>query len=299
MYTVSERQRVLFVAQGTRPEQPFLTEADEREVEQLKPLVHWFREQLFIIHPDAPYVRLAVHADEDEGLRLFLEDILSNAGTGVDGLKVKSQLLSPDDEKLAQSLRESGSGNLGNAGVDIVFGRDGGSVRLNSENRSEVVTLLTTHRVREAKSIELELANESDGTVRLLNLAPALYFLFANPHPPLFVIDELDRSLHPLLTRMFLQRFLALGSGSPGQLICTTHDTNLLSLSLLRPDEIWFVEKDAEKVSHLYSLAEFKPEQLEKLGDNLEQGYLNGRFGAIPFFGNPSQLGISKDGEAR
>ena len=117
--------------------------------------------------------------------------------------------------------------------------------------------------------------------------------------PELFIIDELDRSLHPLLTRMFLQRFLALGSGSPGQLICTTHDTNLLSLALLRPDEIWFVEKDAEKVSHLYSLAEFKPEQLEKLGDNLEQGYLNGRFGAIPFFGNPSQLGISKDGEAR
>ncbi|PSM30778.1 hypothetical protein BVG81_008750, partial [Haliangium sp. UPWRP_2] len=70
------------------------------------------------------------------------------------------------------------------------------------------------------------------------------------------------------------------------------HDTNLLDLGLLRADEIWFAEKDAEHASRLYSLAEFKADQLAKLGDRLEDGYLNGRFGAIPFLGTREQLGL-------
>lgn len=75
--------------------------------------------------------------------------------------------------------------------------------------------------------------------------------------------------------------------GNKNQLISTTHDTNLLDLELLRRDEIWFVEKDRKGSSSLYSLAEFKTRPDLKI----EKGYLNGRFGAIPFFGNPESLG--------
>ena len=70
-----------------------------------------------------------------------------------------------------------------------------------------------------------------------------------------------------------------------GQLIFTTHDTNLLDVNLLSRDSIWFVEKDAAGASSLYALSEFKGAQLEQLAGHLEQGYLQGRFGAIPFFG--------------
>ena len=70
------------------------------------------------------------------------------------------------------------------------------------------------------------------------------------------------------------------------QLIFTTHDTNLLDLDLLRRDEIWFADKDKGGASHLYSLAEFKTRTDLKI----EKGYLNGRFGAIPFIGDIRRL---------
>ena len=75
--------------------------------------------------------------------------------------------------------------------------------------------------------------------------------------------------------------------GKGNQLIFTTHDANLLDLDLLRRDEIWFIEKDIQGASSCYSLAEFKIRPDLKI----EKGYLNARFGAIPFFGDVQNLG--------
>lgn len=100
--------------------------------------------------------------------------------------------------------------------------------------------------------------------------------------PSVHLVDELDRSPHPLLTRFFLGTFLRTSSVEhPGQVLFTTHDTSLLDLPILSRDSIWFVEKDAGGASTLYSLAEFKGDQLDRLGAHLEEGYLQGRFGAI------------------
>lgn len=83
----------------------------------------------------------------------------------------------------------------------------GGGLHLTADERPELVKLLTTHTVGTEKSVDLELAEESDGTVRLLHLTPILYSLRPGQIPELFIIDELDRSLHPLLTRMFCSGF--------------------------------------------------------------------------------------------
>ena len=94
-----------------------------------------------------------------------------------------------------------------------------------------------------------------------------------------YVIDELDRKLHPLLSRLFVESYLTnSGSTQRGQLIFTTHDTHLLDLDLLRRDEIWFFQKDQFGSSKLYSLADLKVRSDLKI----EKGYLNGRFGGIP-----------------
>lgn len=88
------------------------------------------------------------------------------------------------------------------------------------------------------------------------------------------------------MSRLFVKT--ALNCRKQGnQIIFTTHDTNLLDLDLLRRDEIWFVEKNQQGISNIYSLAEFKVRPELKV----EKGYLNGRFGAIPFFGDPNRLG--------
>jgi AAA15 family ATPase/GTPase len=100
------------------------------------------------------------------------------------------------------------------------------------------------------------------------------------------VVDEIDRSLHPLLARKFIEYFLAGSAGHQSQLILTTHDTNLLDLELFRRDEIWFTEKNGAGASHLYSLAQFKVRTDLKV----DSGYLHGRFGAIPFLGGLDRL---------
>lgn len=98
-------------------------------------------------------------------------------------------------------------------------------------------------------------------------------------------IDELDTSLHPLLVRRIVEVFQSprnnpARAGNAAQLVFTTHDTSLLQdmETLLRRDQIWFVEKDADQASRLYSLAEFITEE----GLNHSLAYLHGLYGALP-----------------
>lgn len=123
--------------------------------------------------------------------------------------------------------------------------------------------------------------DESEGTKKYFCLsAPIIDTLL---HGRILVIDELDASLHPMLTRALVKLFNDPAS-NPGhaQLIFATHDTNLLDQSLFHKSQIWFAEKDAQGASHVHSLAEYKN---VRPGDNIEKHYIQGKFGAIPYLG--------------
>ena len=94
-------------------------------------------------------------------------------------------------------------------------------------------------------------------------------------------IDEIDKSLHPILVKYIINMFLDSNMNKNGaQLICNTHDTNLLDLDMFRRDEILFTDRDNKTgISELYKLSDFSPRKDE----NIEKAYLLGRFGAIPF----------------
>ena len=127
-----------------------------------------------------------------------------------------------------------------------------------------------------------------DGTRRLFDFIPALFDLKSNEK--VYVIDEIDSSLHPLLSKMILEIFFNTCSDEHNsQFIFTTHDTNLLDLNLLRKDEIYFIQKDKKHSSRIYSLADF--EMNEDLEEQVQNGYLEGRFGAIPFIADIKRLG--------
>ena len=119
---------------------------------------------------------------------------------------------------------------------------------------------------------------ESFGTLRLLGYAAPL--LDALENGKLIVVDEFDTSLHPLLTRFILRMLHSpLLSKKGAQMWMTTHDTSLLDPHLLRRDQVWFVEKKKDQSTELYALMEFSPRKNEAI----ERGYLQGRYGAIPF----------------
>ena len=135
----------------------------------------------------------------------------------------------------------------------------------------------------------LDIKRESAGTLRLLVLLKPIFEALDNGF--LVVIDELDASLHTYLAEQIVALFNSKKTNPKGaQLIATTHDTNLLCADYLRRDQVWFVEKDRNGASTLYPLTDIRT----RAADNLEKGYLQGRFGAVPFRGPIDRLGGSK-----
>ena len=122
---------------------------------------------------------------------------------------------------------------------------------------------------------------ESAGTQKYFSLSNPI--LDALSTGQILVIDELEAHLHPNLVAKIIELFnSATTNPHHAQLIFNTHDVNLLSADLMRRDQIWFVEKDRYGAASLYCLADFKTDLVRK-GDNFEQKYLEGRYGAIPY----------------
>jgi AAA15 family ATPase/GTPase len=116
--------------------------------------------------------------------------------------------------------------------------------------------------------------DESDGTIRILELIDILL-----SKDKLFLIDELDSSLHPALVDGLLKIYLKQDNKNNNQLIITTHELKTLNFDLVRRDEIWFAEKDKNGSSRIYSLEEFK--DVARFDRKIDKAYMEGRFGAI------------------
>jgi AAA15 family ATPase/GTPase len=138
---------------------------------------------------------------------------------------------------------------------------------------------------------------ESSGTNKLFDLAGyvAMGLLFNVTT----VIDELDAKLHPLLTLALIRLYNSTEyNPNNAQLIFATHDTNLLSYGEFRRDQIYFTEKNQFEETDLYSLVEYKDENGVKPRNDrsFEKDYINGRYGAIPFIGDFSNLIVDGQG---
>lgn len=145
--------------------------------------------------------------------------------------------------------------------------------------------ITTTHRMMDdngnTEYFQLLMEQESSGTQSFFSRIGGR--LQALDNGALLIVDEIERSMHPLLTRRLIELVQDSAINTYGtQLLFTTHDALLLDLNLLRRDQIWFVEKNEKScATELYPLSSFSPRK----GENIRKGYLQGRFGAIPFIG--------------
>jgi AAA15 family ATPase/GTPase len=142
-----------------------------------------------------------------------------------------------------------------------------------------------SHKGADGGAVYFGLHNESEGTRRLIRLLlPVFKALDAGTT---MLVDELDASLHTQACELVIALFASPRTNPNGaQLVATTHDTNLLRSSHLRRDQVWLTEKDSRGATHLYPLTDFRTRK----GDNLARGYLQGRYGAIPFAGDTSDI---------
>lgn len=260
----SRRQVLTTVAGATRPNQLFLTQCAEHLIAEVEDVLAWFREGSVVSFPSIT-PQLAEHRIvQSEEYRAFLGDFLKSAGTGISRVTVQPL---KDDEQPQSSM---GYRKL--------------QERLRVQARLEL-----HHAAGDGALAPFTLTEESDGTRNLLALAPFLFDLVqpSGGAPAVHLFDELNRSLHPLLLRFFVETFLrSATSARPGQLIFTTQDPVLLDLDLLPRQSLWFIEKDASGAASLFSLAELKEQPLDRTSKDLQESYLQGRCGGIPTLGD-------------
>lgn len=298
--TAKQKQFLEFVAQGTRPSQLFLTEAVEHNVEAVAPVTEWFRDVLLVLSTESENLNIPVQSKESPAFTKFLSDFVRAADTGIHQIVTEAVPVNLDNylPGISQETRQDIEARLSHLPEDellVLDNRIEGErqfISRDKHGKTILLVLRTQHLTDTGRLVSFSVEEESEGTQRLIHLATAL-FDFKQRDSMVLFLDELDRRLHPLMSRTFLETALNCEDKQEkkGQFIFTTHDTNLLDLDLLRRDEIWFVEKDKQGASRMYSLAEFKIRPDLKI----QKGYLNGRFGAIPFIGDREALCETED----
>ena len=248
------------------PYKLFLTMIASKQIDAAKQVVEFLLNDLFILRsPDINFNYKFIFDNNDfEGFKKFCLKILENADINITDFDIEVKTLK-DLDNVDNFLR--------------LYSEQTKSELLKNTN---VFNIRTLHQIKNGdknEAYELNMKQESLGTQQLFNLAPILYYVFRDGKT--LIVDELDKSLHPLLVQYIIKMFLDKDINKKNaQLICNTFDTNLLDLDLLRRDEIWFTEKDFKTgVSELYSLSDFSIRKNE----NVNIGYMLGRYGAIPF----------------
>ncbi len=250
-------------------------------------VIKWFTQDLNLIGPDDPIAPMADFLESDPKALEFAGEFLRAASTGVDQINVSKTEISESDfrKRVPGPVAETFLRSVSDKDVErsVLSSIDGEFlVEKDESDHYYNLSIQTVHKCN-GEEISLPLKEESDGTQRLLNLIPALS---QSEMGGVYFIDEIDRSLHPMLAWKFIEFFIKSCKGVRHQIILTTHESHLLDLDLLRRDEIWFVEKDRCSATQVYSLTDFKVRKdLE-----IRKHYLQGRFGAVPFLASMDDL---------
>ncbi len=281
--------KAVLVEEFVKPNKSLLkliSNRDNKHLNGAKKAFEWFRETLQIITPESKPVALAHRIDHDPSFKKYAEEVLCSFGVGVGTLSTErkgiGEFFGEDNEnevvELAEKVEDSPMKMLGlrsRKGDELIVVKEG--------NEIFVKQLKLAHTGGNGSTALFDLDEESDGTVRLLDFVPAFHDVVSRNK--VYVIDEIERSIHPVLVKSLVQKF-SLDEHTKGQLIFSTHESNLLDQGIFRQDEIWFVEKDSTGATDLYALSDFK----EHHTIDIRKGYLNGRYGSIPFLGNFQDL---------
>ena len=252
----------------------FLLTAATWNYEKVKPVVDYILNDIIILHdisqPTKYNISYIIENNDLEEYKKFCLDFLNNADISISDFQINTQ-----------KIKELGKqAELMTKLMNVIVNSD--PEQMKKFGNSDIFNIKTIHNIKSGENSSnypLELIEESDGTQQLFHFAPALFYTFKEGKT--LFIDEIDRSLHPLLVEYIIKKFYdnELNKNN-AQLICNTHDTNLLNLDIFRRDEIWFTERNNNTATtEMYALSDFSPRKDE----NIEKAYLLGRYGGIPF----------------
>lgn len=248
---------------STRPNALFLSTAVQLNSEQLKPVFNWFKKLVVIRHGELIDPDFTVASCEDKEKCNSILNFLKGADIPVERIEIKERKI--DSLKFFSGLPEE---------LKNYFMKNG------PEDKSFKEVFFEHQLSDTGAPVSFPLREESDGTKKLF--AYAAPWLDVLKSGRILIVDELDNSFHPHLVRYLLKLIHSSRDNEKnGQLIFTTHDTSILDSKILRRDQVWFTEKDKQQATDLYPLTDFHPRKKEAL----EKGYLQGRYGALPYIG--------------
>lgn len=259
---------------------------NEYQVEVFKNVYEWFANVLDINYPDRP-ISSSLYLTDKKKLKLASE-LLKAFDTGINELQLVDVPLNniknkdiPQEviEKLISEMEIDAKVEKNNEKIK--------NIRLVLRSKKDYYIFSGTNADDiECQSLKFkhnkinplfDLIEESDGTIRILELLD----IILSEEKKVYIIDELDRCLHPNLTYKFIQTFFKyVADKLDVQLIVTTHESRLLDFNLLRRDEIWFIDKKQEGNCDIYSLDEYN----ERFDKKIDKAYLEGRYGGVPLF---------------
>lgn len=233
---------------------------------------HWFQDGLRIANYEH-----GVRGDKlIEKLRNLGEDGFSKALNAVRSadLGITGAQLSEQDFSAEELEKQKVIADRVKSIFEELTGRDVGELSPSGKK----ISFQFQHQIG-GEQIGFGLSDESLGTITMLNLAADILDAFSEGKT--LVVDEIERSLHPVLLRQLISLFFdrELNSNN-AQLIFTSHDLTLMESKLLRRDQFWFVEKNHDSgASELYPLSDYSPRKDEKVKNR----YLYGAYGALPY----------------
>lgn len=239
-------------------------------------IINWFK-NIIIIFPNSKYGGLG-NIVENKTLKDVFESMLAYFDTGVESVSGNiidfDKIFEDIDTDGIEQIKANISNDLNDKPLTLGIGNKIVSLVRNKSGDIKATKMVLNH----GNSDDLfDCEDESDGTQRLFDLIP---LFFSKNDSKVIFIDEIDRSLHSKLTQEFIELFYKVSENQRTQLVATTHDSNLMDLELVRQDEIWFIERQVNHNSKIFSLNKFK----ERFDKKIEKEYLLGRYGAIPVF---------------
>ena len=279
-----DRKRLKVIFEGTQDNQLFITNSIFQKCDTFRQVYDWFDKILVPISHTAEYLALEKYVSDAKVAQMLEQLDTGVVGLGSNDVDMSSQAIKYFQKALVDGRSAAEAKNRSGSRFVASKAAEGGlSIR----------ELVTHHRSEDGNStVDFHMSQESDGTQRLMDLLPAFLDVSAPFSRKVYIVDELDRSLHTLLTRALIESYLGCCStSSRSQFVFTTHDALLMDQRLLRRDEIWVTERKSDGSSNLFSFSDYKDARKDK---DIRKSYLQGRLGGVPhiflddMFGCPS-----------
>ena len=241
--------------------------------------MRWFRNEVFFSRDYSDIPQQLIEYSENPNMLKAIADYAKAADLGITDMRFEFNSNDiQNDEDFPDNIPEKIKAALVRFKHDLSETSSNGEVHLKMGEVSAKASHQGENHNGQKESYSLELFDESDGTRKLMALAPAIESALHTGG--ILLVDELERELHPMLADYIIAKFQSKTTNPKGaQIVFTTHNTELMNLELLRKDQLYFVDKrDKDGVSELYTISEFSTRTTE----NIRKGYLVGKYGAIP-----------------